>query len=500
MSKRYVSIWFRHLLTDWFTLSRSELKAIPFVLRENSHGRMIVNAVNPVAMAAGIDPGMSLADARAINPGLEVEDEVPDLTMKLLKRLAEWCIRFTPCVSVDLPDGLLLDVTGCAHLWGGDEKYLEEIRKKISERGYHVRVSIADSIGAAWAVSRYGAQTLNITAGKSMEALLPLPAAALRIEHDTIDKLNKLGLRRIQAFINMPKSMLRRRFGEMLIERINQALGLKEEFLQPVIPVEPWQERLPCLELIFTATAIEIALKNLLGNLCDRLAQEGKGLRMAVFRAYRIDGKVIQIEIGTSRPSTNADHLFKLFEIRIAELEPEPGIELFVLIAGKVEDHRAVQLTIAAQGGGLYDHRVGELLDRIIGKIGAHAIHRYVPDEHHWPERSIKTAKDLEELPSIEWRTDRPRPMQLLDKAFPIEVTAPIPDYPPMLFRFKGEVYTIKKADGPERIEREWWLDEGEHRDYYILEDDKGRRYWVYRSGHYSEEKKWQWFLSGFFA
>jgi protein ImuB len=500
MVKRYVSIWFRYLSTDWFALRRPELKTSPFVLRAPSHGRMIVTGINAMAETNGVYTGMVLADARAIIPGLEVQDDIPTLPERLLKRLAEWCIRFSPVVSIDLPDGLILDASGCTHLWGGDRQYITDINNRLTARGYQVRISIADTIGAAWGMARFGKGSLIIPPGENSTALLPLPAASMRPEQDTLERLQKLGLRQVHHFISMPRPALRRRFGEAFIRRIDQALGSAEEIMQPVQPVEPWQERLPCLEPILTATAIEIALQRLLDTLCRRLQKEQKGLRSASFQAYRMDGKMVEIQIGTNRPTHHTEHLYKLFEIKLQEMAPEPGIELFVLVAGKVEDHIPVQLAITGKGGGLQDTRIAELLDRIAGKFGPHIVQRYLPDEHHWPERSIRTASSLQEKPITEWRTDRPRPIQLLPKPELIEVTAPIPDYPPMMFRYKGKLYTIKKADGPERIEREWWLDEGEHRDYYAVEDDQGRRYWLFRSGHYSEEKKWQWYLCGFFA
>jgi protein ImuB len=225
---------------------------------------MVVTAANALAEAQGIHSGMVLADARAISPELQILDDKPDLICKLLKRITEWCIRFTPYAAIDPPNGIILDVTGCSHLWGGDESYVNDIVNRLKARGYHVRVAIADTIGAAWALARYGTQTCIIPAGQQTEALLSLPAAALRLEADTIERLQKLGLRQIKDFIGMPRSALRRRFGSLIITRLNQALGLEEEFIQPIQPIEPFHERLPCLEPIVTATGIEIALQRLL--------------------------------------------------------------------------------------------------------------------------------------------------------------------------------------------------------------------------------------------
>lgn len=499
MEKRFVSIWFRHLTTDWFTLRQPHFRNVPFVLRTSSHGRMVITATNAVAERKDIERGMVLADARAILPDLMVLDDKPDLVEKLLKRLAEWCIRFTPIVAIDPPDGLLLDVTGCPHLWGGDSFYVAEIVKKLNARGYDVRAAMADTIGVAWAVARYGKEPLVIPSGQHIQALLPLPPEGLRLEADTVERLHKLGLHQVSQFIRMPRSSLRRRFGPHFITRLDMALGQEIESIESVQPIEPYQERLPCLEPIVTITGIEFALHELLKTICLRLLQEQKGLRTAIFKGYRVDGKVEQIDIGTNCPSHNVNHLFKLFALKLSTMEPALGIELFILEAPKVEDHFPQQEKMWEGSNGLEDIRLSELIDRLAGKVGMQAIHRYVPDEHYWPERSFKPVSSLQEELTGAWRADKLRPLQLLPAPERIEVTAPIPDYPPMLFRHKGKLHQIIKADGPERIEQEWWLQQGQHRDYYRVEDEEGQRYWIFRLGHY-DDKVYQWFIHGFFA
>ena len=212
MGKRFVSIWFRYLRTDWFALRQPALNNTAFVLSSPSHGRMVITAANKPAQEQGVFIGMAVADARAIFPSQQVLDDKPALSDKLLNRLAEWCIRFAPFVAIDPPDGLILDVTGCSHLWGGDEPYLKTIIQRLNDRGYHVHAAIADTIGCAWAVARFGKKSFVIDAGRTAEALLPLPAEALRIESATTERLYKLGLRTIHYFIGMPRAVLRRRF------------------------------------------------------------------------------------------------------------------------------------------------------------------------------------------------------------------------------------------------------------------------------------------------
>lgn len=499
MSRRFVSIWFHHLTTDWFCVKQPQLGLLPLVIKGSSHGRMIITAVNAKSEMEGISKGMVLADARAIVTDLKVLDDIPDLPERLLNRLAEWCIRFSPLVAVDPPDGLIIDATGCSHLWGGDSEYLTDIERKLIQKGYGVRTAIADTPGVAWAVARYGKHPFVIPPNGHVEALLPLPPESLRVEQEVVDRLHKLGLHQVRQFIGMPRPTLRRRFGPHFMMRLRMALGEEMEMIEPVLPPEPYQERLPCMEPIITATGIEIALRQLLETLCQRLQQEQKGLRLAQFKCYRVDGKIETIEIGTHRSSHNAFHLFKLFEIKLTSIEPALGIELFVLEASKVEDYTPEQFKVWEGRGGLEDMRLAELVDRLGVKIGGDAVHRYLPDEHYWPERSFKPSPTLHEQPETSWPLDRQRPIYLLRHPVKIEVTAPIPDYPPMLFRYKGKLHMIMKADGPERIEQEWWLQEGQHRDYYRVEDEDGHRYWIFRSGHY-DDKNFQWFLHGYFA
>src|SRR5690606_12376156 len=326
------------------------------------------------------------------------------------------------------------------------------------------------------------------------------PVEALRLEFEITDRLRRLGLHKVRQFISMPRTSLRRRFGAEFLRQLDLALGRESVPLEPVMPVEPYREQLPCLEPVLTVAGIEIALRELLDRLCTRLEKEQKGLRTAVFKGYRVDGKWMQVEISTSKATRNREHVFKLFALRFSSLEPGMGIELFILEAPKVEPYSAQQERMWDASGGLEDVRLAELIDRLANHVGATRIKRYLPDEHYWPERSIKLAQSLQEKPTTTWPSQKPRPLQLLDPPARIEGTAPIPDYPPMLFRYNGRLHHVARADGPERIEREWWIEKGRHRDYYCVEDDEGYRYWLFRLGHYDDEKASEWFMHGFFA
>jgi len=499
MAKRYASIWFRYLTTDWFSIKQPALRTVPFVLVTKQHGRMVVTGVNHLALLQGITNGMAVADARALLPGLEVQDDKPGLDIKLLKAIGEWCIRYTPFTAVNASDGLILDASGCTHLWQGEQPYLQAIINKLKEKGYTVRGAMADTIGCAWAVARFGKVKAIIAPNQQLEALLPLPPAALRLEPAAVDKLQKLGLYTINHFIHIPRPALRRRFGQQMLLRIDEALGTQQEIMEPVYIEEPYTQRLPCLEPIVTAKGIEIALQRVIGMLCQRLQKEGKGLRGACFKGYRVDGKVEQINIGTSRATHDEKHIFKLLQLHIDSIEPALGIELFVLEASKVEEVIVIQESMWSTNTGLDNNNIVELVDRITNKLG-NVVNRFVPDEHYWPERSFKQAASLQEKPATYWKIDKPRPIHILPMPEPVEVAAPVPDYPPLHFRYKGVLHKIEAADGPERIEREWWMDAGQHRDYYCVEDTEGKRYWLFRLGHYEDKQSHRWFIHGFFA
>lgn len=499
MRKRFVAIWFPFLVTDWMARRDSKLKDEPFILYAPERGRMVVKASSKAAYTKGIFPGMVVADCRAIYPDITVMEYPAGKAEELLEALALWCIRFTPLTSIDTPDGIVLDCSGCTHLWQGEESYLAHILGRLKDFGYHVRGAMADTAAAAWAVSRYDKNQTIVPPGEQLSALLDLPAAALRLEHSITEKLEKLGLSKIGQFANMPRPSLRKRFGTNLLKRLDQAAGFEIEFMQVVQPPKEYQERLHCLEPISTIKGIEIGLERLLNILCDRLAMEGKGLRTATLCCYRIDGDVQEVKIGTNLPTRDPAHLMKLFELKTGQLHPDLGFELFELEAKAVEPIAFDQTMIWSEKDNTDIAAVAELLDKIISKKGTNVIRRYLPAEHYWPERSYQLASSLKATKEIEWRTDLPRPIHMLPRPHVIDVTVPLPDYPPMLFFYKGQRHQIKKADGPERVEQEWWLQQGEFRDYYCVEDEEGKRYWLFRSGHIDGGNS-RWYIHGFFA
>jgi protein ImuB len=436
--------------------------------------------------------------AKALLPQLQVYEDAPEVFAQALKALAEWCIRFSPHIATCGQDVIVINATGCAHLWGDEMGYINHIEGKLNSLGYTVHIGMASTLGAAWAVAHYAEHKTIVPAGAEKAALSWLPPEALRIEPLIAQKLHKLGLHYGQDFLKLPAQALRRRFGAGLLLQIQYALGYLNEPFIPLVPTMPYTQRLPCIEPITTCKGIEIAIGKLLQLMCTRLANEQNGLRTAVLKTYRVDGHCQTLEVNVNKSTCNTTHLAQLFKLKIDTIAPGLGIELFTLEALRVEKNEAQQEEIWKGQKQLQHNALAELVDKVAGKIGEHAITRYLPAEHYLPERSVKKAALLTDKPFTTWNTKKARPLFLLPKPQPIVVTAPIPDYPPMLFRHNNVLHKIIKADGPERIEQEWWVGTGRHRDYYYVEDEQGHRYWLFRSGHYSPTENNRWYLHGY--
>lgn len=499
MAKRFLSVSLPHLQADILARRQTDLRTRPVALAQRVRSRMQLCSVNKAAAVEGIYPGMTVADARSLVPSLEVvTEELPDIS-ESLQSLAVWCQRFSPLAGIQAPDGLILDISGCSHLWGGEMAYQQHIEKRLLQGGFSASTAIADTIGAAWALARFAPQYSPLPPGEQERALRPLSIRALRLDTATIDKLYKLGLYQIQDCLQIPRPALRRRFGQLLGERLDQALGLQAESFYPSLTPPEYLMRLPCPEPIQTATAISIALQQLLDSLCLQLKQEQKGLRQCILLCYRTDGEVQRLEIRTAKAVCNPSHLFHLFSLQIERIEPDLGIELFTLEATITETLPPEQEILWRLQSKESEIQTAVLLDKIRNYLPQANVQRFLPEERYWPEYAISSCSDLHTVPQTIWRNNIPRPIRILQVPQEIQVMVPIPDYPPAQFQYKGQIFRVVKADGPERIETEWWLRAGAHRDYYYVEDEQGNRYWLYREGHYYSETS-KWYLHGFFA
>jgi protein ImuB len=461
---------------------------------------MMVTAANTVAEQAGVLVGNVLADAKAICPALCALQDDAIFFEHNLKDMAQWFLRYAPVIAVHPPDCIIIEATGCTHLWGGEANYLKHIQQQLNGMGYTIKLAMAGSIGAAWAVAHYDVSPAIVQPGMEAEALASFPPAALRLESQALELLQKLGMVQIRDFMHLPAAALRRRFGTHLIKQIQYAIGSINEPFEAISPKPEWQERLVALSPIVNEKGIAIALQQLLEAICNRLKKNGLGLRKVICTCYKTDRAKQAIEITVRNTCNNAAYLHKLFSYKIASLRPEPGIEQFCVTAMDTGICEPLQEALWVNTGISESAAVSALLDSMAIRIGAENITRFFPAAHYWPERAILPIKAGDDRPGLQWVKEHSRPILLLENPISIQVTAPVPDYPPMLFRHQQQVYKIIRADGPERIEQEWWLQQGHHRDYYHVEVENGNRYWIFRLGHYDAEKKDQWFLHGYCA
>ena len=476
--------------------------------RQNNAQR--IAALDERAEALGLKPGMGIADARAMYPDVEVIEADPDKDRLLLESLADWCDRFTPLVALDGRDGLFLDISGCAHLFGGEDAMLAEILRRLTHQGFDVRAALASTPGMAWAAARYAKADRNVPAGQEEPALAPMPLAALRLEEKTRIGLESVGLRYVGALIDAPRAPLARRFGRMLVTRLEQALGLVEEAISPRLPVAPLSAERQLAEPIGTTEEIEQLVLILARTLKHDLERRGEGARRLLLSLFRVDGAVARIMVGTSRPQREPLTIAKLFHERLSALEGslDPGygfdlLRLSVAVTAPFE----VEQTDLAEGVCDEEEEFSLLADRIRARLGEGAVLVPVLSESHLPERRARFApfgKKAAGQKAVSPQTrpaEKIRPIRLLEKPEPVEASAEVPEGPPLSFRWRRALYRVARAEGPERISSEWWREDkpGPTRDYFRVEDMDGRRYWLYREGFYGEKAAPRWFLHGIF-
>ena len=471
-------------------------------------------AVNREAGAAGLGPGMRLADARALLAGLVTARADAAADRRGLERLALWCNRFTPWCAVDDggdddsgDGGLLLDITGCAHLFGGETALMDETAARLAGLGIENRLGLADTPGAAWALARFGpvengsADARIAAPGETHAAITGLPVEGLRLAAEDARLLRRLGLVTIGAVDGLPRASLARRFpcrerGSAVLARLDRALGRFAEPIVPLVPPPACLERLALPEPLIDRAGLDAALARLMPGLIASLERDGLGVRRLALWCYRVDGGVARRAVATARAIRDGDHLTRLFRETLETIDPGFGIDLMALHAERVEPLAPAQLSLT--GDGRRQGGVDLLVDRLLAKLGDGAVCRLEPVARHRPETAERAvAPGREPVPWSEASSGAsekpPRPFRLFDRPEPVEVMAGVPDGPPLLFTWRRVRRRVMRAAGPERIEPEWWADLGAGgrdeavRDYYRIEDADGRRYWLYRAGLYGD-------------
>ncbi len=502
-----------------------------------------VTAVDAVAERRGIRLGTSLADAKGAVPDLFVVEADEAADRALLERLADWADRYTPLVALDPPDGLFLDISGCAHLFasgGGNEDgeaaLLADCLHRLARQGFAARGAVASTAGVASALARYGACG-HVPAGGEAEALAELPVAALRIGAEAEALLDRLGLKRIGQLVGKPRAPLAARFGAGLVARLDQALGHLDEVLSPRRPPPRLSAERRFAEPVVDAASLLETVASLAATLAPALERHGLGARLLEVAFYRTDGAVSRASVGTAAPVRGAEDVAALFSERLAALGSDWdagfGFDMVRLAVIRAEPFDAAQIDLSGEEN--ENAGLQRLYDRLGARLGAARITRFEPLDTHIPERAV-LARPLAQSAALvtsplrggrslqreavadfgrgvgasAWRMPEEgeappdRPLRMFPSPEPVEVLAGVPDGPPLRFRWRRVVHEVLRAEGPERIAPEWWRAEDNGRltrDYFRVEDRNGRRYWLFREGLYERETASPlWYVHGLFA
>jgi protein ImuB len=504
---RWLAIYLPRLRTDrLIRAGRGPSDDRPLAVYAKEANAYQLTGVDARASALGLQLAMSLADARAMQPALEAVEAEPDEDARALDNIAAWCERFTPVVVLDPPEGLFLDITGCAHLFGGEEKLRREIIMRMQAQGFGARAAIAPTPGAAWAFARYGA---SAAAEDWTKALALLPVEALRLDPEAAALLRRLGLKTIGQLAGAPRSAFTARAGERAMLRFDQAFARVPEAFSPRRPAPAVFALRRFLEPIFTADAILHVAQDLCADVVKKLDLRGAGMLYAELVLFGVDGRDRAIGVNVSRPLREVKPLVRLFREKLnivgENLDAQFGFEAarldVVRLARMDETVRAlveVETTASAD-------TISAIVDVLSSRLGPKRVLRPQLHDEHAPERAAgwRSALGKEsgtKLASPPRDGVQRRPIRLFSPAQPIEVMASVPDGPPIRFRWRRVLREVVRAEGPERISGDWQRREM-MRDYYRVEDRQGRRYWLYREGLYgTSDDAPRWFVHGLFA
>jgi protein ImuB len=489
----------------------------PFVLTIAAAGGPRIATLNEAAEAAGLALGEPLADARAKASQLQARAVEAAADEAALRRLALWAKRYTPTASpwgeANGADGFFLDIEGAAHLFGGEERLIADLSYRLEKNfGLPARLAVADTPGTAWALSRFhAAPSPVLPSGREAEALAPLPIEALRLSPETCTTLRRLGFKSVGALLDKPRAPFAARFPVELLRRLDQALGRVEEPLIPIVPPPVYHSLRYLLEPILTQEAVVAHAKRLMQTLVHVLERDDGGARALRLCLYRVDGAVATVDIGLTLPTRNVAHVARFIDLKLDALaatqEAGFGFEAIGLAVTLAEPipARQTELTAVTEDIGEADRteRRASLIDTLCQRLGPQSVRQFEAIASHLPEHAEVLSPVNGNTPTWPAPEQTTRPLLLLPRAEPTEVTALVPDGPPQRFRWRGVTYEVAGSQGPERIASEWWRHRTPvpTRDYYLVEDADGHRFWLYREGLYERETTAaRWFVHGLFA
>ena len=523
--RRILSLWLPRLPIDRIKRQLAHTDAAPdetspCVVAGKQTNVFQITALDDAAAACGLDVGLPLANARAVCPQLTVWDADDAADLATLNAMADWCDRFTPLVALDPPHGLYLDITGCAHLFGGEAAMMQTVCGSLTRQGFAVSAAIAGTPVCARTMTRH-VHSRIVADGGEADAVSPLPVWTLDAPDKVTQGLRRAGLKTIGDVAGRAPHEITARFGAEFTALLQQALGQGDTPISPRQPLPDYMVEKRFAEPVTTESMIAATLSRLAQTLIAAMERHGKGARQLEARFFRTDGEVRAIAVETGLPVTKADVVDRLFAERLATLadplDPGFGFDLMRLSASRVE--------IVVQQQRDLDSHVHDnddlvaLIDRIAARIGGRRVIVHLPQDTHIPERAAigrPAQHHLATAVQAAWpeRTEAEpplRPLRLFDRPEPIEVmAATVPDGYPPRFKWRRALHAVVRAEGPERIAMEWWRHSGKilTRDYFRLEDTEGLRFWIYRNGLYGDELTTengeailpQWFMHGLFV
>lgn len=512
--RRYLAVWMPFLATERLRRKRPPCPSgapdeAPLVLTEKIGGALLVTSVDAKARALGLAPGQKLADARACLPTLVALEHDRDADRHFLERLADAADRYTPLVALEPPEGFVLDITGCAHLFGGEAALRRDLLQRLAGAGLTARATIAGTPEAASALARY-ATCDRVPPGGEAVAVAPLPVAALGLDPAVALALTRAGLKTIGDLAARPGDILVARFGALLATRLRRVTGREDTRLTPRRAVAACMVERRFAEPVGRREDLLGTLGLILGTAGTTLEERGEGGRLFEASFFRTDGVVRRIAVETGEATRDGAALIRLFAEKMHLLDDptDPGFGFDLIRLAVLRTEAQAQRQAQFDGRGEADGETVALIDRLVARFGRDSVVRLVDRHSHIPERAEAMRPAIAVGATMAWpamRAARPltRPLQLFDPPQPIETLAEVPDGPPATFHWRRTTYQIARAEGPERIATEWWRD-GESaltRDYYCLEDREGRRFWVFRQGLYGTETTApRWFVHGLFA
>ncbi|MGU3494748.1 Y-family DNA polymerase [Xanthobacteraceae bacterium A53D] len=479
--------------------------APPLVVVETQRGAMRLVAADRRALGLGLTPGLALADARARVPDMMVAEADPYADRLLLERLADLCDRYSPMVALAGTDALVLDITGCSHLFGGEAGMAQDAAIRMAERGLTLRQAFADAPEAALALARFHRGPID----DARAALHALPVAALGLPEDSATALRRAGLHTIGDLAGRPTAPLSARFGSVMTTALDRLLGRADSRILPRRAPPALVFACPFAEPVGHMDHMLQALGDLAGEAAVELEARGMGGRRFTARLYRSDGQVRDLAIETGAPVRDPAVLMRLFEARIAALadpiDPGFGFDLLRLAVPAIEPVSEAQMRLGAEAGGV--GTLAALVDRLSTRYGRTRVRRFLPRDTHVPEQA-EAAVPAVAAAAARWERPEPgeppvRPLHLFHPPEPIAVLSQVPDGPPLRFRWRGTTHDVLHQEGPERIAPEWWHDVSRMevaRDYFRVEDRQGHRFWIFRHGIYAPPAPAPgWYMHGLF-